>query len=111
VAHTLGDCWIDRVLADVPLDSKVIRIRALVFFKCTALDLVLMRSIPRSQDDFTAPAHSLRVGRHHGNGTEIVQHVFSCDGLGSNTGLGERYVFWDVARQVVADHEHIQMLV
>ena len=40
-----------------------------------------------------------------------MQDVFGGDGLGADAGFGERDVFRDVAREVVADHEHVEVLV
>jgi hypothetical protein len=63
-----------------------------------------MCGIPGAENDFATAAHGLRVGRHHTDGTKVVQDVFCCDSLGANTGLGEGDIFRDVLAQMVADH-------
>lgn len=111
VAHALRDGRVDRVLADVPLGPEVISARPRVLGQGTALDLVLVRRVPRPEDDLAAAAHGLRVGAHHGDGAEVVQHVLGRDGLGPDPRLGEGHVLGDVAAQVVAHHEHVEVLV
>ena len=104
MSHSLRYRRVNSILANIPLHPKVIRIRALVFLECTALHFILMRGIPRTQNDFAAAAHGLRVRRHHGYSAEVVQDVFRGDGLGADARFGEGDVFGDVAREVVAYH-------
>lgn len=111
MAHALRDGWVHRVLAHVPLDAEVVGAGALVLGQEAALDLVLVRCVPRPQDDLAAAAHGLRVGAHHGDGAEIVQHVLGGDGLSADAALGEGHVLGDVLGQVVAHHEHVEVLV
>ena len=111
MAHPLRDGRIDRVLAHIALHPEIICPRPLIFFQRTPLHLVLMRRIPRPQDDFAAAAHGLRVRGHHADGAEVVQHVFGRNGLGADARFGEGDVFRNVAREVVADHEHVEVLV
>lgn len=83
--HALRNRRIDRVLADVPLHPEVIGTGALVFFKCSALHFVLMRRVPSAKDDFTTTTHGLRIGRHHRNGTKIVEDVFCSNRFSTDT--------------------------
>lgn len=111
VRHALGAGRVDRVLADVPLDAEVVGAGALVLGQGPALDLVLVGRVPGAQDDLAAAAHGLGVAGHHADGAEVVQDVLGGDGLGADARLGEGHVLGDVARQVVADHEHVEVLV
>src|SRR5690242_14526866 len=111
MTHALGDSRIDGVLADVSLHSEVIRTCAFILFEVAALHLVLVRRVPCSQNDLTAATHGLRIRRHHRDGAKIVKHVFCSNRLGTNTRLGKCYIFWDILRQVMTYHQHVQMLV
>jgi hypothetical protein len=57
------------------------------------------------------PAHGLAVGRHHADGAQVVQDVFRRDGLAADAALGEGEVFGDARVEVVADHQHVEVLV
>ena len=111
MAHTLRYGRIDRVFTNVPFHSKVIGIGILIFFQSAALHFVLMRGIPGTKNDLAATAHGLRVGRHHGDGTEVVEDVLCGDSLGADSGFCEGDVFWDVSGEVVTDHQHVEMFV
>ena len=63
------------------------------------------------QIDLADAAHRLAVARHHADRAEIVQDVFGRDRLAANAALGERHVLGDVLVEVVADHQHVEMLV
>ena len=103
--------WIHRVLAHVSLDPEVVRSGVFVLWQGASLKLVLVCRVPRSQDDLTAATHGLRVRRHHADGAEVVQDVFGGDGLSAYARLGKGNVLGDVLGEVVADHEHINVLV
>ncbi len=111
MADALRDGRVDGILTNIPLDAEVIRPRPLVLLQATALRLILMRGVPRAGDNFTTAAHGLRVGRHHADSTKVVQDVLGGDGLGADARLGKGHVLGDVAREVVADHEHVEVLV
>lgn len=111
VAHSLRDGWVDGVFTDVPLHSEVVNLGAFVFLEEAALHFVLVRGVPGAEDDFAAAAHGLRVRRHHADGAEIVENVFGCDGFGADAGFGEGDIFGDVATEMVADHQHVEVLV
>ncbi len=57
------------------------------------------------------PAHGLAVGGDHRERAEVVQDVLGRDGLAADAALGEGHVLGDRAVEVVADHEHVEMLV
>ena len=84
MGHTLCYGRVDSVLADIPLDSEIVRARAFVFGEIASLLLVLVRRVPGAQDDLAAAAHGLRVRGHHADGAEIVQDVFGGDGFGTD---------------------------
>ena len=42
---------------------------------------------------------------------EVVQHVFGGNGLAANAALGKRHVLGNVLVEVMAHHQHVQMLV
>ena len=85
MAETLGDGRVDGVLAHVSLHSGIIRARILVLGQEPALDLILVRGVPRPQDDFATTTQGLGVGAHHANGAQVVQHVFGGNRLGADT--------------------------
>mmetsp|Transcript_46019 Transcript_46019/g.107301 ORF Transcript_46019/g.107301 Transcript_46019/m.107301 type:complete len:393 (-) Transcript_46019:666-1844(-) len=111
VRHAVRECRIHRVLGDVPLDARVVVARSFVFGQRAALLLHLIRRLPGARHHLTHAPHRLGVGRHDRDGAEIVQDVLRRDGLAADTTLGEGDVLGDVLVEVVADHEHVQVLV
>ncbi len=77
----------------------------------TALRLHLVRRLPGPDDHFADPAHRLAVARHHREDAHVVQHVFGGDRLAPDPALGEGQVFGDGGVEVMADHQHVQVLV
>ena len=59
MAHAMCNGWIDRVLTDVHLHAMVIGIGAHILLQRPTLDFVLVRCIPRANDDLTASPHGL----------------------------------------------------
>ena len=110
MAHSLSNGRINRILRNIPLHPKVVGIRANVLFQRSKLGLVLTRRLPRPEDDLSTPPHGLAVTGHHRYRAHVVQDVFCGDGLFADAGLCERDVFGDGLGQVVADHEHVQVL-
>ena len=111
VADSLGERGIDRVFADIALDSVVIGAGALVLFESAPLLHVLVSCIPGAEDDLAASAHGLRVGRHDADGARVVQDVFGRNGLCADAAVREGDVLGDVLGQMVAGHDHVEMLV
>ena len=70
-----------------------------------------MGGLPSSGDDFADPAHRLRVGGNHRERAQIVQDVLGGDGLAADARIGEGHVFGNTGVEVVADHQHVEMLV
>lgn len=48
MAHALRNGGINRILTHISLNSEVVRSGTLVFLQCTALDFILVRSVPCS---------------------------------------------------------------
>ena len=100
----------DRVLGDVAPGPPVVVARA-VARQRPELRLHLVGGLPGAQDHLADAAHRLRVGADHAQGAEVVQDVFGRDRLGANAALGEGHVLGDRPRQVMADHQHVEVLV
>ena len=76
-----------------------------------SLHLHLVGGLPGPDDRLADPAHRLRVGAHHADDAAVVEHVLGADRLGPDAALGERHVLGDAPRQVMADHQHVEVLV
>mmetsp|Transcript_27539 Transcript_27539/g.88408 ORF Transcript_27539/g.88408 Transcript_27539/m.88408 type:complete len:610 (+) Transcript_27539:297-2126(+) len=111
VRHPVGEGGVDRVLCNVPLDSRVVRARRRLVRQRPALRLHLVGRLPCPADHLADAAHRLRVGRHDGDGTHVVQDVLRGDRLAADARLGKGDVLRDRLVEVVADHEHVEVLV
>ena len=76
-----------------------------------ALALHLVGRLPGADDDLADPAHRLAVARHHRERAEIVQDVLGGDRFFPDAALGEGEVLGDALVEVMADHQHVEMLV
>ena len=110
VRDAVRDRRIDRVLGDVASNPEVV-VAGGVSGQRAALPLHLVGRLPRPADHLADASHRLRVRRHDADGAEIVQHVLGGDRLGSDARIGERDVFRHARRQVMADHQHVEVLV
>ena len=108
--YAVGDRRIDRVLGDVALGAHVVVV-TFFFAEPPALLLHLVGRLPCANDHLADAAHGLAVRRHHGERPDIVQDVFGGDRLLANTALRERQIFRDRRIEVVADHQHVEMLI
>ncbi len=70
-----------------------------------------MSGLPAADDRFTNTAHGLAVRAHHGKRAQIVQDIFGCDRLLANAAFGECHILGDPGIEVMANHEHVQMLI
>lgn len=111
VPHSLSNRWVDGVFADITLHPEIIRTSVLIFLQCAALHFILVCCIPCSENDLATTTHGLRIGRHHADRSQIMKDIFCSNGFGTNTGFGECDIFWNVFGQVMADHQHVKMLV
>jgi len=103
------DRRIDRVLGHIALDAHVVAALVLAGQR-SALHFHLVRGLPGARDDFVHAAHRLRIRRHHADRAEIVQHVFGGNRLAANARVGERDVFGNRRIEMMADHQHVEML-
>ena len=110
LGDAVGDRRVDRVLGDVSLDALVVVARA-VAGQRAELHLHLVGGLPGPDDGLADPAHRLRVRAHHADDAAVVEHVLGADRLGPDAALGERHVLGDAPRQVMADHQHVEVLV
>src|SRR4051794_17671056 len=70
-----------------------------------------VRGLPGAHPDLADPAHRRRVRADHRDGPEVVQQVLRGDRRRPDAALGEGEVLRDAGVQVVADHEHVEVLV
>ena len=77
----------------------------------SALPLHFVGRLPGADDHFADPSHGLRIRRHHADRAQIVQNVFRGDGFGADARFGERHVFRNRGTEMMADHQHVQVLV
>ena len=70
-----------------------------------------MRGLPGADQHLADAAHRLAVGGDHREGAEVVEDVLRGDGLLADAALGEGDVLGDRRVEVVADHQHVEMLV
>ena len=110
LGDAVGDRRVDRVLGDIALDALVVVARA-VAGQRAELHLHLVGGLPGPDDGLADPAHRLRVGAHHADDAAVVKDVLGADRLGPDAALGERHVLGDASRQVMADHQHVEVLV
>ncbi len=110
MADAVGNCRVDGVLGDVALGAEVVIARP-VARQRAALFFHLVGGLPGARDHFADAAHGLAVGADHRERAQIMQDVFGGDGLAADAAFGERHVFGDTRVQVMADHQHVQMLI
>ena len=111
VRDAVGDGGIDGVLGDVALGAEVVvrrsRLRAraprCAFILCAVCQVRMMTSPTRPM--------ACESRRHHAECAEIVQDVFGGDGLAADADFGESHVLGDAGVEVMADHQHVQVLV
>jgi hypothetical protein len=75
-----------------------------------ALRLHLVRGLPGADDHLADAPHRLRIRRHHRDRAEVVQDVLGGDRLLADPRLGERDVLGDRGIEVVAHHQHVEVL-
>ena len=75
-----------------------------------ALDFHLVRRLPGAGDDLADATHRLGIRTHHAEDAQVVQHVLGGDGLGTDAAFRKGHVFRDARAEVMADHQHVQVL-
>ncbi len=93
----------DRVLGDVALQPLVGRAAALARHH--------VRGLPGADDRLAHAPHGLRVAADDRDRAEVVQDVLGGDRRAADARLGEREVLRDLRVQVVADDQHVEVLV
>ena len=111
VRDAVRDRRVDRVFRDVAPDAQVVVVSPYRPASGTALPFHLVGGLPRPADHFADAPHRLRIGRHHADRAEVVQHVLGGNRLRTNPRIGKRHVLGHLRRQVMADHQHVEMLV
>ena len=110
VRDAVGDRRVDRVLGDVALDACVV-VAVAVAAQGAALQLHLVRRLPAADHHLADAAHGLAVAANHADRAEVVQHVLGGDGLAADAAFGEGQVLGDAGVEVVAHHQHVEVLV
>src|SRR5690606_10036640 len=110
VADAMGDRRVDGVLGDVAFGAEIV-VAGTVARQGPALFLHLVRGLPGTGDDFADASHGLAVGADHRERPQVMQDVLGGDGLAADAALGEGHVLGNARVQVVADHQHVQVLV
>jgi hypothetical protein len=67
--------------------------------------------LPGAGDDFADAAHGLGIRAHHTDGAEVMENVLGGDSFTSNAAFGKGHILGQVRIEVVADHQHVQVLV
>ena len=106
----MGDSRVDSILGNIPFDTVVI-ISLIVQIQCAPLFLHFICCLPCTGDNLTNSSHGLGVGTHHGKNTHVVQHILCRNRLRTDTAVGKSHIFFVIFIQVMAHHQHIQMLV
>ena len=106
-----GDCWVDGVFGYVSEGAEVVGCGVEVRFELAELGFHFVGGLPGAGDYFSDAAHGLTVAGHDGKSTEVVKAVFGGDRFRTDAGLGEGHVFGDFRVEVMAHHEHVEMLV
>ena len=103
VRDPVRDRRVDRVLGHVALESLVA--------VAAALGRHHVRGLPGAHDRLAHAPHGLRVRPDHRDRAHVVQHVLGGDRRAADAALGERQVLRDPRVQVVADDQHVEVLV
>ncbi len=106
--HAMGDCRIDRIFCHITA-STIIIITRCVLGKGATLPFHLVGSLPATDNHFTDTPHRLTVGRDDRESAHVMQNIFRGDCFFTDTTFSKGDVFGNGRRQVVADHQHVEM--
>ncbi|CFR37432.1 Uncharacterised protein [Mycobacterium tuberculosis] len=111
--HAVCDGRADGVFGDVAADPVVVGGLATrrVTFQCPAAGFHHVRGLPGAQHHLADTAHRLGIAANHRDCPHIVQHIFCRNGGRSDPAFGKREVLRDPGVEVVAHHQHVEMLV
>ena len=109
MCDAVGDGRVDRVFRDIATNAQIVVVTRLSR-KRPALALHLVGGLPCADQHFANAAHRLAVRRDNRERAEVVQDIFGGNGLAPDAALGKGHVLGDRLVEVVADHQHIEML-
>ena len=102
---------IDSIFGDIATNSEIVRIAATILGQSAPSLTHGVSKLPTASDGFTDAPHPLAVGTDRADRSHVVQDVLGGDRLASDAALGERDVLRDVLVEVVAYHEHVEVLI
>ena len=109
LAHAMRDGRIDGVFGDIALHPEIIVVAGFLH-QLAALLFHLVGGLPGADQHFANAAHGLTVRGDDRERAHVVQNIFGGDGFLADAAFSEGHVFGDRGRQVVAHHQHVEML-
>ena len=114
-AYILGDSMcdsrVDGVFCNVTFYAEVVVSMSFIFWKRASFVLHFAGCLPCTCDNLAYTAHCLRIRTHHAENTHVMEYILCCDGLRTDSGISKSNVFRNLFVQVMAYHQHVQMLV
>ena len=107
----MSDGRVDCVFGNISLYTVVVITTSCIFRQFASFILHFACSLPCTSYYFADTAHSLGVGTHHAEYAHVVQHVLCPDCFRTDSGVCESNVFRNALVQMMAYHQHIQVLV
>ena len=84
---------------------------AFVLRERSSFVLHLAGRLPGPGDDLAHAAHGLGIRAHHAENAHVMKHVLRRDGLRADAGIREGDILRNPFVQMMADHQHVQVLV
>ena len=103
--------WIDGIFCNIAFYTEIVISFSFVFRKGPPLIFHFAGCLPGTCDNFSYTSHCLGIGTHHTENSHVVKNVFRCNGLRTDTGVCKSHVLRNFFVQMVAYHQHVQMLV
>ena len=107
----MGDGRVDSVFGDVTLYTKIVIAVSLVLRQRPPFSFHLAGRLPGTGNHLAHPSHSLGVGAHHAENAHILENVLRGNGLRADPGIGKGHILRNPFVQMMADHQHVQVLV
>ena len=111
LGNTVCDCRVDGIFGNISFYTEVVVSVTFIFRKRSSLAFHLACCLPGTGDDLTDTSHCLGIGAHHAEHTHIVKDILCCDRFRTDTGICKSDIFRDLFVQMVAYHQHVQMLI
>ncbi len=108
--HSVRDRRIDGVFGDIAAGAEVVGPIG-ILGQQAALLAHLVRRLPGPADHFAHPPHRLAVGGDNRQRAQVVQNILGGDRLLANPALSEGHILGDILVEMVADHQHVEMLI